>query len=274
MLEEQNDLRKPLLDIFPESWHDCINNYDNLEFRNLAHFKHSVSQLRQKKDDHCGVTYEQALKDLLQSNCNTDFSKYTSIKNLVRSNLFKRGLITEEVYENFKYSDSGTQVGIDVAKYAAGDPNCVITPSKEYVNFFYELYISISYPYQVTNSFVMENVVKLLATIEELERQKIFIKVVLVFPARGVSYKDDENIDFFLSIPLFSHNEVKTAESMCSVINDRLLRKFCFAILEDIYKDYLDYGYGTAVTLPNCMNIGTAFNEIEFFETVKNAVGA
>lgn len=272
MLSEQNDLKKPLLDIFPANWKDRIHNYNNLEFRNLAHFKHSVSKLKQKKDTQCDITYDEALSDLLAGKSSVDFSSYETIKNLVRSNLFKRGLITEEVYENFKYSDSGTQVGVDVAKFAAGDPNCVITPSRQYVNFFYELYVNISYPAPVTNQFIMGNVIKLLATIEELERQKIFIKITLVLPIRGVN--SAENSDFFLSIPLFAHNEIKTASTMCSVINDRLLRKFCFAILEDIYGDDLDSGYGSATNLPGTMNLGHEFNEIEFFNQVKTTVGA
>ena len=271
MIKENIDLKRPLLDIFPESWKDKINATDNLEFRNLTHFKNTVSKLKQREDNHCGVSYRQAVEDLNKGRSLLSFDKAEIIKKQVKASLLKRGLITEEVYEDFKYADSGTQVGIDVAKFSEGDPNCVITPSRQYVNFFYELYISISYPAHVENSFIMDNVVKLLATIEELEKQKIFIKVTLVLPVRDISIRDE---NFFMSVPMFSHNEVKTAESMCSVINDRLLRKFCFAIFEDIYGNTLRHSYGNATSLEKCMNLGDSFDEAQFFEKVKNEVGA
>ena len=271
MIRDSNNLKKPLLDIFPASWKDKVNATDNLEFRNLTHFKNTVATLKQREDNLCGVSYQQAVGDLIKGKSLLSFDKAETVKKLVKANLLKRGLITEEVYEDFKYADSGTQVGIDVAKFTEGDPNCVITPSRQYVNFFYELYISISYPAHVKNSFIMDNVVKLLATIEELEKKKIFIKITLILPVRNISDSDD---NFFMSVPLFSHNEVKTAESMCSVINDRLLRKFCFAIFEDIYGSKLRSSYGNVVRLEKCMNLGDSFNEVEFFERVKNEVGA
>lgn len=271
MVKDENNLKKPLLDIFPVSWKRSLGVTDNLEFRNLAHFKDTVAKLNQREDCQCGVSYQEAVSDLIKGKSLLSFDKAETVKKLVKANLLKRGLITEEVYEDFKYADSGTQVGIDVAKFTAGDPNCVITPSRQYVNFFYELYISISYPAYTENSFIMENVVKLLATVEELEKQKIFIKITLILPVRNIS---DRNENFFMSIPLFSHNEVKTAESMCSVINDRLLRKFCFAIVENIYGSTLRCNYGHAMGLEKCVNLGNKFDEVEFFEKVKNEVGA
>lgn len=269
MVRDENDLNKPLLDIFPASWKDSIGGCENLEFRNIEHFKYTVSRLTQKKDDNCGVSYKEALDDLLKGKCPVKIDRIATIKNLVKSNLFKRGLITEEVYEDFKYAESGTQVGVDVAKYAAGDPSCVMVPAKQYISYFYELYISISYSCRVSNEDIMENVVKLLATIEELEKQKIFIKIVLVLPVSRIDYTNN----FFISIPVFSHNELKTAETMCSVINDRLLRKFCFALFEDIYGDKLASNYGNTTDLDGVMNLGKKFDEIEFFNMIKTAVG-
>jgi hypothetical protein len=61
---------------------------------------------------------------------------------------------------------------------------------------------------------------------------------------------------------------------MSSVINERLLRKFYFAILETVFKEKLAGNYGSAVNLDNAMNIGSQFNEIEFYENVVNEVGA
>jgi hypothetical protein len=61
---------------------------------------------------------------------------------------------------------------------------------------------------------------------------------------------------------------------MSSVINERLLRKFYFAILETVFKEKLAGGYGSPVSLDNAMNIGSQFDEIEFYENVVNKVGA
>jgi hypothetical protein len=52
---------------------------------------------------------------------------------------------------------------------------------------------------------------------------------------------------------------------MSSVINDKLLRKFYFAILEDYYGDTLYQSYGTAVTMDGSFNIGGKFDPVDFF---------
>lgn len=269
------NLNKKLLEIFPSSWSETRNSdvkMQNIEFRNLEHFKYEVSKITQKNSTQCGVQYEKALKDLIAGNSNMEESEQQSVRNLVRSKLHKRGLITEDVYENYKYDVEGTAVGFDVGKYAAGEPDCVITPSKQYIDFFYELYVSVSYPYSVSDYEVSSNVAKLLATIEELERKHIFIKIVLILPIRNLTKCD--NIDFFSSIPLFSHKDVKSVKTMSSVVNERLLRKFYFALLENTYKDNLDSGYGYPVELEGCMNIGNEFDEIEFYQEVVGKVGA
>jgi len=264
---EELDTDKPLNSLFP--W-DNRENQDNLEFRNLQHFIHVVGKLKQINDDYCDISYEKAFKELQQKVPQIDAEKQDSIRNLVRSNLHKRGLITEEIYEQFRYATDGTQVGVDVGKYAAGEPDCVITPSRQYVDFFHELFVNVSYPWGIANEEIIANTAKLLATIEELERQHIFIKITLVFPASG----SKEDRFFFSSIPLFSHKDHKSVGTMSAVLNDRLLRKFFFAILEDFYGTELVSGYGHPVTLEGTMNIGDEFHEIEFFTEIKNKVGA
>lgn len=270
---EDFNLSLPYPDVFPKEWEKELRKRKFMSFRNLDHFKFEVSKIKQKSDENCNMTYDKALQMLL--NGETDFPKkeQDSIRNLVRSNLLKRGLITQEVYENFRYSTDGTKVDVDVGKYSNGEPDCVITPAVQYVDFFYELYINISYPWSVDNATIRNNIAKLLATIEELERQHIFVKISLVLPIRGCS-NEPEVRDFFSFIPLFSHKEQKSVDTMSSIVNDRLLRKFYFALLENLYKSDLAYGYGTAVTLPKTMNPGGEFNEIEFFEEVKTLVGA
>lgn len=262
-------LDKPLHSLFP--WRHLTNS-DNLEFRNLQHFIHVVSNLTQKEDDKCGISYADALKELKNKVPRLSASEQDSIRNLVRSKLHKRGLITEEVYEAFRYAEEGTVVGVDIGKYAAGEPDCVITPTRQYVDFFHELFVNISYRWDIDNSVIVANVAKLLAAIEELERQHIFIKITLVLPVRGVLRSGDR--DMFLSIPLFSHKEYKSVATMSAVLNERLLRKFVFAIMEDLYGSDLISGYGKATSLSGTINIGDTLDEIQFFEEIKKKVGA
>jgi hypothetical protein len=263
----------PFPDIFPEAWEQTFGPRDYMMFRNLDHFKHEVSLITQKDDMKCDMSYKDALKMLIKGESDFPEKEQASIRNLVRSNLFKRGLITEEIYENFRYTTDGTKVDVDVGKYAAGEPDCVISPTRQYIDFFYELYISISYPWTVSNSDIRKNVAKLLATIEELERQHIFIKITLVLPINNVCSNRKRN-NYFSSIPLFSHKEPKSVETMSSVVNDRLLRKFFFALIENLYGDDISYGYGRPVELEGTMNIGNTFNEIDFFENIVKTVGA
>lgn len=268
------DFGLPFPDVFPKEWDGIVGPRDYVAFRNLEHFKHYVSKITQKADDNCGVTYKQSLEDLINGKSDIEAEKKDYVRNLVRSNLLKRGLITAEVYENFRYTTDGTKVDVDVGKMMTGEPDCVMSPSVQYIDYFYELYISISYPWNVSNESVTENVTKLLSTIEELERQHIFIKITLVFPARDCA-RDGEGgyKNLFSVIPLFSHKTPKSVELMSSVVNNRLLRKFYFAVMENIYGSNLLNHYGSVIKLPKCMCIGDKFNEIKFFEEVMEMVG-
>lgn len=265
------NLDLPFPDVFPDEWGTQLGARDFMMFRNLDHFRHEVSQLTQKTDDNCNMPYARALEMLLSGETDFPEKEQKSIRNLVRSNLHKRGLITEEVYENFRYSTDGTQVDVDVGKYANGEPDCVMSPSVQYVDFFYELYISVSYAHFVSNEQVRENVAKLLATVEELERQHIFIKIMLILPISGVCRNRDRQ-NYFASIPLFSHKTPKSVATMSSIVNDRLLRKFFFAVIEKTYGTDLNSSYGSTVSLPGTMNIGDKFDEVEFFEGVVKTV--
>ena len=275
LIKDNFNTLSPLPSIFLQEWKDILDGCDTVLFDNLDQFVYTVSKLTQKQDYTCNMTYLQALNKLKQRVSDFPESHQETIRNLVRQNLFKRGLITEEVYEDFKYTTDGTQVGIDVGKYASGDAECVITPSKQYIDYFYEMYINVSYPHYINNETVRNNVAKLLATVEELERQHIFVKINVLFPANNIKADqgNSKNNKFFSVIPVFSHKDFKSVDIMSSVVNDRLLRKFYFAILEEMYGDNLASNYGYAINLPKTMNVGDEFNEIEFFESVKNNIG-
>jgi len=267
------NLDMPFPDIFLKDWAETLGPRDFMMFRNMDHFRYEVSKISQKEDDNCGMSYEKALSMLLNGISDFPADRQELIRNTVRSNLHKRGLITEEVYENFRYTNDGTKVDFDIGKYANGEPDCVMSPARQYIDFFYELYVNISYPYHVSNDKIRETVAKVLATIEELERQHIYIKITLVLPIKNVC-TNRKRSSFFATVPLFSHKDNKSVEVMSSVLNDRLLRKFFFAILEEEYKDDLAYGYGTATKLEGTLNVGKTFNEVEFFENIVQSVGA
>lgn len=257
-----------LPNIFPSSWSDKLQSndeFDYIQFNNLTHFKQTVADLTQIQNNLCGVTYKEALNDLLIGKSRYDKDKTNLIRNVVRKNLLKRGLITEDCYEHFKYAEEGTVIGVDISKYINGEPDCVITPTRQYVNFFYELYVNISYPWDVDNEVINDNIVRLLTTIEELERQHIFIKITLVFGSREVAY----NTNLFSTIPLFSHKEHKSVEHMSSVLNERLLRKFYFAVMEDKYGISISTGYGYPIYLDSTISLEKTINEIELFTEIQ-----
>ena len=259
-------LDRPLADILPKEWKDVLpKNLDNAEFRNLHHFKQYVSTVTQKKDSMCGVSYAEALRDLLSEKPLFSADKVESIRNLVRANLLKRGLITKEIYDRYKYNVDGLIV--DIGELNTGNPECVLTPAHNYINHFHELYINISYPYYIANETVIENAIKLLATIEELERQHIFIKVSLVLVSQELGSSTNKSL--ITTIPLFSHKDYKSVETMGAVVNDRLLRKFCFAMFEDIYGNDLASGYGNSLNLPKTINIGKELDEIDLFTEIQ-----
>jgi hypothetical protein len=261
-------LNKPLHDYLPQEWKESVNlsKLDYCAFRNLVHFKNYVTSIPLECDA-IDVSYEKACSDLINESVVYDKQEYESIRNLVRTNLLKRGLISEDVYESFKYSTEGAIV--DIAKVAAEDPECFLTPVKSYTNHFYELFVSASYPYHVTNSTVRNNAIKLLSTIEELERQHIYIKVTVVTTAREAN---TENRDLLITIPLFNYKDIKSIETMSSVINENLLRGFCFAAFEDIYGDSLNENYGLATELPQTICIGDHLDEIELFTKIYDQV--
>ena len=261
------ELNKRVHDIHPKEWSSKTKNLDYISFRNVVHFKNYVSKLTQKDDNKCGVSYKQAVKDLLGNKSQLQQGEYESIRNLVRKNLLKRGLISENIYESYKYDIDG--IAVDVSKVIAEDPECMLKPVYSYTNYFYELYISISYPYTVTNQEVTENMCKLLATIEELERQHIFIKVNMVFYSEKAT--KDNSKDLLVVLPVFSHKDYKSIETMSAIFNDRLLRKFIFATMEDIYADNLASNYGYAVELPQTIR-PVSLNECDLFEEIYNKV--
>lgn len=270
MLLEQLKKVKPILsDLYPHKWRKQLaatgQEVDILEFNNIQHFKEYLKTVKLNPNgsaDKQGVPFAKALEDLVQGKSVMSSRNYTIIKDQVRSVLQKRGLISENVYEGYQYDVEGEMV--DIAEYVAGNPACMLKPKVKYKNFFYELFISAAYLGDVSNSTIKENVAKILATIQLLEQEHIYIKVTIVAASSDTVYRKRTLV---VAIPLFSHKDEKTIESMSSIINERFFRTFIFGIREDMYGKDLYDGYGRTINLQdairlNDVNVETLATEI------------
>jgi len=161
-------------------------------------------------------------------------------------------------------------MNIDIARYAAGEPDCVLTQTKKpKQNIFYEIYLSISYEWSVSDSTINRNISKLFAVISLLEKEHYYCKISLVFPDRNCNIGEG-NSNLLVVIPVFSHREVKTLATLSAVINPFTLRKWGFNLLEEKYGDNLASGYGRPVDLPLCYNIGRDIDVGRIAEEIMN----
>ena len=245
--------RKNLIeDIYPKSWIEDIRNrssqeFDVLQFRNLQHFKHYVKEMKPNKEgaSHKRPTsFQDALSDLMKGVPVFDTSTYPNVYDEVRSVLHRKGLVSDEVYEDYEYDTEGEI--IDIAKYIEGNPECMLRPKHAYTNYFYELYISMAHLAGVGDSEMMEGLARILATVQLLEKQHIYIKITVVTCSSDVVQGERTQL---VLLPLYSHKDEKTIEEMSSVLNDRFFRIFTFGIKEDMYKEKLYKGYGVTIDL-------------------------
>ena len=157
--------------------------------------------------------------------------------------------MSENIYEGYRYDTDGDI--IDIAKYIEGDPECMLKPKVKYKGFFYELFISGAYLAGVADQTVADNVSKILATIQLLEQERIYIKVTIVTASNSVSKGTTQVV----AIPLFSHKDEKTIEGMASILNERFFRTFIFGIKEHMYGSKLDSGYGQTINLLDAVRL-------------------
>ena len=259
----------PLLDIHPSEWKATMHpdNTTVFQYRNLQHFKNHVSKISQRENTKCGVAYNIALSEMLAGKPTIQSGDYEIVKQQVKEKLVKRGLISDSIYESYEYTVDGEGV-VDVGLYLEGNPECILTPKYSYTNYFYELYISISYDWTVDDETIKDNMAKILATVELLEKEHYYCKITLIFPDQYCNNKGDEKSNLFVLIPIFSHKQPKSIETMSSILNERLLRKFMFAVLENTYGSNLSNGYGSPVSLAKSINVGYNFDPIKFTEDV------
>lgn len=250
-------VKKLLSDLYPKTWNkqlkDTGQDVDVLEFDNLQHFKHYLKQVTLKPGGSANkqdVPFATALDDLVKGKSIMSASSYETIKNEVKSVLHRRGLISENVYEGYQYDTEGEF--IDIAEYISGNPACMLKPKVSYKSYFYELFISAAYLGNVTDETIKRNVAKILATVQLLEQEHIYIKITIVAASSDTVYGKKT---LLVAIPLFSHKEEKTIESMSAVINERFFRTFIFGIREDMYGDDLYDGYGRTIDLNEAIKL-------------------
>ena len=256
MLKLRN-IKSFLSDLYPKAWNKQLENtgqaIDVLEFDNLQHFKMYLKDVKLNPGGSANtnsVPFKEALADLVQGKAVMSTASYDTIKAEVKSVLHKRGLITENVYEGYQYDVEGDF--IDIAEYISGNPECMLRPKMSYKNYFYELFISAAYLGGVSDETIKKNVAKILATIQLLEKEHIYIKVTIVAASQDTVEGERTLV---VSIPLFSHKEEKTIETMSSIINERFFRTFIFGIREDMYGKDLYSGYGVTINLENAIKL-------------------
>lgn len=244
---------KVFMDIHPKEF-KFSKKIDIFQFRNALHWKNYVISLEPKSHESSkknGIELsKRKLKDMSYS---YNESKFMNIKNNVRNVLHKRGLISENVYESYKYDIEGDIV--DVSKVIEGNPECMLKPAVSYTNYFYELYISLSIPYNIDSDDIEKGIYTILATLQLLEQEHIFTKVNMIIPAQNVTPDND----VFIIVPLFSHKDNKNVGDMVQYLNTDALRVFYFAVMENAYPSDLNYSYGQVVPLDDvsirCYNI-------------------
>lgn len=250
-------IKSLLSDLYPRPWNEQLKStgqeVDVLEFDNIQHFKHYLKSIKLNSGGSANnqpVKFKPALDDLLKGKAVLSSGEYTSIKDEVKSVLHKRGLISENVYEGYQYDIEGDY--IDIAEFLTGNPKCMLKPKVSYKNYFYELFISAAYLGGVPDSTIRRNVARILATIQLLEEEHIYIKVTIVAASSDTV---EGKRTLVVAIPLFSHKESKTIDGMSSIINERFFRTFIFGIREDMYGDDLYSGYGQTIDLKEAIKL-------------------
>lgn len=181
------------------------------------------------------------------------------IRNTVRNNLIKRGIITGTVYEGWKYDVDG--IIVDYAELAAGNSECMMKPVKKYDKYFYELYINMSIPWSVSSSSIKEGAIKLIETIKLLEERNIEIKINVVLYSQGM-FRNGDN--WLTIIPICNHLEYKDYNLIYPFINGEFLRGPLFQIMK---RHDSTEGLGRATKLDNTVNLWE-LNETELAERV------
>lgn len=196
----------------------------------------------------------------LQDGPKLDPTMVETVRNTVRNNLVKRGIVTGTIYEGYKYAVDG--LILDHAELAAGNSECMMSPVKKYDKWFYELYVNMSIPWSVDESEIQENAIKLIETIKLLEERNIEIKINVILFSDGM-FRDGRN--YLSVIPICSHLDYKDY-NLLSFMDGKFLRGPLFQIMKS---HEVTEGLGRATKLDNSVNLWE-LEETELAERVLN----
>ncbi len=188
--------------------------------------------------------------------------KVDEIRNNVRNNLIKRGIINGTIYEGYKYDFEGEI--IDYAELSTGNPKCMMKPIKKYDKYFYELYVNMSIPYIIPKEEIQEGAIRLAETIKALEELHVEIKVNIVLYSQKM-YTNGENYLFIC--PLVSHLEYKDHQVLLPYMDGEFLRQALFTIMKNSGNTV--ESLGNATKLKNSVNLWE-LDEVELAERIIN----
>jgi len=186
--------------------------------------------------------------------------KVDEVRNNVRNNLIKRGIVSGTIYEGYKYDFEGEI--IDYAELSTGNPKCMMKPIKKYDKYFYELYVNMSIPYTISEREIQEGAIRLAETIKALEELHIEIKVNIVLYSQKM-YINGENYLFIC--PLVSHLEYKDHQVLLPYMDGEFLRQALFTIMSNSGNTVGTLG--NATKLKNSVNLWE-LDEVELAERI------
>jgi len=181
-------------------------------------------------------------------NPNIDKEHVEQVRNTVRNNLIKRGIITGVIYEGYKYDIEGDIV--DYAELATGNPKCMLKPVKKYDKYFYELYVNMSIPWVVQDDEIVDGAIRLAETIRALEELHIEIKINVVMFSRGM-FTNDKNYLFIM--PLMSHLDYKDVNSIVPFVDSIMFRTAMWTAMRNAGDTVESLGRATKLT--NTVNL-------------------
>lgn len=195
--------------------------------------------------------YSEAVKNFrkeIKHGVKTNQKNIDKIRNQVRNALLKRGIITGAVYEGFRYDVDG--IIVDYAELASGNPECMLKPVKIYDKWFYELYINMSIPWDVSKETILEGATRAIETIKALEELNIEIKINVIMASTGL-YSDGDS--YLMIIPICNHLDFKDHDLLLPFMTGDFLRGPMFQTMKS--DKPVSYGLGSAIKLPNALNL-------------------
>lgn len=139
-----------------------------------------------------------------------------------------------------KRTNTTSMIGhnVIVPLYLQGIPQCMITNKKTINNKIVTIFYSVQAPYSVTKKQLINGATHLMKKIISLEKQGYRINLYIVEAQKEFGY----------CIKLKSDREIFNIKKLCfPLISPSILRRIGFRIKENLYKDWIGWGYGSGL---------------------------